>query len=203
MSVFTKIEIDKICEEIELQWEYHIVSRSVFFSGFGDNDFKFESPTFYKNKGAFFCVTLPEERTGIMNRTLKGVGAWLNQNYIIRLWGILDGNGIITVGKNESNSYTEILSLLRHKVGAHSSGYRNPKRSKSKEATKLICKYFDRAFIPNDADFFNLSIDTVLEPLKTKCIGFVRSLEGKEKPDRSCIKRTLCDWRRLLNPWKS
>jgi len=187
MSEFTKVEIDKIYEEIELQWEYHLVSRSVFFSGFGENDFKFESPTFYKNKGAYFCVTLPEERTGIMNRTLKDVGAWLNQNYIIRLWGILDGNGIITVGKNESNPYTKILSLLRHNVGAHSPGYRNPNRSESKKAAKLICQYLDKTFIPNSANFFNLSIDTVIEVLKMRCIELVRSLEGKEKPDRRRI----------------
>lgn len=203
MSTYTKNEIDIICEEIELQWNYHLVVRAVFFSGFGENDFKFESPSFYKKKGIFFRVILPEKRTEIMNRTLEGVSGWLNQNYIIRLWGILDGHGIITVGKNESNSFTEILSLLRPNVGAHSDGYRNPKRSESKKAAKLICQHLDKTFIPDAANFFNLSIDTVLEPLKVQCIEFVSSLVGKEKPDRKCIKRKLFDWRHLFQYRKS
>jgi len=116
-----------------------------------------------------------------MIKNIERIGGWLNQNYIIRLFGILYQGGIISAGKKVSNPYTEILAKLRHKVGAHSAGYRNPGKSDSKKITKLINKHLDNSFIPNNADFFNLSIDTVIEPLKNQCVQFIRTLEGKVK----------------------
>ena len=119
-----------------------------------------------------------------MNRGLDSIAHWLNQNYIIRLFGILNENNFITAGKNHKNPYTEIVALMRHVV-SHSRGERKIDRGKEKKATKLIMEHLDSRILPDDIRSFNLSIDAVLLPLKNHCVEFVSSQEGKDKPSKS------------------
>jgi len=183
-SIYSHEEIEAICEEIESQWEYHFIARAAFPNGLISQLPQYESPQFYRDKGVHFqvCVALP--LPAVMERGLEDVGHWLNQNYIIRLYGILDQDGVLKKGKEKNNSYTQILYILRQRVGAHSRGYRNPKSSEVRNLTKLIKEHFNISIEPEDAKHFNLAIDTFLQRLKEHCVRFVRSLEGESKPDR-------------------
>jgi hypothetical protein len=184
-NIYTAAEIDKICNEIDRQWENHLTCRAVFFSGMDLRGACKESPSYYVQKGIDIKFQLPTPLTPILERTLIDAPNWQNQNYIIRLFGILDAPGLIRAGKDQTNKYAEIVALLRSRVGAHSSGTHRITKGDSKKAQKLIHEHLDSSFSLDDLEAFNLSIDAVLEPLKNQCIEFVRSMEGKEKPDRS------------------
>lgn len=181
-ETYSREEIEDVCAEIERQWEYHLLIRSVFVSRAHEVAPNWESPGYFSAKGAVFKVEVPDPLTEILDRGLKGVGHWANQNYVIRLFGILDQHMMITAGRERNSRFTKLLALLRNMVGAHTRGYRNPERRKAREATKLIQELLDSRVIEEDVRSFNLSINTVLEKLKTGCAEFVRSLESQPKP---------------------
>lgn len=177
-------EIADTCNEIEKQWKYLLFTRSVFPYNLTKSLPRYKSPPFYKNHGINFIIEIPEPFIETMKPDLEGINHWLNQNFIIRLFGILDEKNIITAGKQLSNPFSEILALLRHQVGAHTRGYRKQNKNTAKKVTRLIIKYLDDRVLPDDIERFNLTIDTVLMKLKDECITFVYSLEGKKKPEK-------------------
>jgi hypothetical protein len=183
-SVYSREQIEEICEEVENQWEYHLLARAAFPSNIMEGIPEYESPPFYIQQGIRMKVCVPVPLSPVMERGIDGIAHWLNQNYIIRLFGILDEYRVITAGKEASNPYTHILAILRHNVGAHSRGYRNPERTEVPKVTQLIQEHLDPSVLAEDVRHFNLSIDTVLHRLKEHCVRFVRSLEGRPKPIR-------------------
>jgi hypothetical protein len=108
----------------------------------------------------------------------------LNQNFVIRLFGLLDENKVITAGKEAENKFTEIVAGLRHMVGAHSCGYAKPEKNAFQNVTSLIKSHLDPAVDLNSVRDFHLDIQKVLRPLKDKCIEFVRTLDGKKLPKK-------------------
>jgi hypothetical protein len=183
-SVYSREQIEEICEEVESQWEYHLIARAAFPSNMMEGIPEYESPPFYPQHGVRLQVRVPVPFSPVMERGLEGIGHWLNQNYIIRLFGILDEYRVITAGREASNPYTHILAILRHNVGTHSRGYRNPGRTEVRKVTRLIQEHLDPSVLDEDIRHFNLAIDTVLHRLKEHCVTFVRSLEGRLKPSR-------------------
>ena len=176
-----------ICEEIERQWEHHLLIRAALPAGIPNDCSQYESPPYYKSKNVVLLVCRPQPLPAVMVRGYSGVGAWANQNYVIRLFGILEGHGVIRAGKNTKNPYTEIVSLLRNSVGAHSRGQKNSRRSETRRATRLIQEHLDDRVLPEMIKTFNLSIDSVLERLKDGCQQFVSSLEGRPVPSRKPV----------------
>jgi hypothetical protein len=186
-KILTKDIVADICNEIERQWEHHLLIRAAFPAKTPEDGGPYESPPYYKHKAVSFAVCRPVPMSDVMKRGYKDLGAWANQNYVIRLFGILEENSIIKAGKKLKNPYTEIVALLRHSVGAHSRGVKNPERSDSEKVTKLIQKHLDDRALPDTIKTFNLSIDTVLEKLKIGCQDFVRSLENQEVPSKKTV----------------
>jgi hypothetical protein len=183
-SVYSREQIEEICGEVERQWEYHFIARAAFPPNILEVIPEYESSQYHIQHGAQMNVRVRVPLSPLMERGLEGIGHWLNQNYIIRLFGILDEYQVITAGKQAKNPYTRILASLRHKVGAHSRGYRNPDNGEVRKLTRLIQEHLDPAVLADDVRHFNLSIHLVLHRLKAHCVTFVRSLEGKQKPIR-------------------
>ena len=176
MDLLPKPEIEKICAEIEAQWEYHLITRAVFYSKFPEKD-SYESPPFYQERGYRFKVELLL-KTEDFNRAARGVAVWLNQNYVIRLFGILDSIGIIKFGIENSSGIIELIKIFRNNVGAHSTGRQVGKRKPElRKATLLINKLFRREIELEDLDHFKLSVDSVLEPMKIQTIDYIKTLE--------------------------
>jgi hypothetical protein len=183
-SVYSREQIEEICEEVERQWEYHFIARAAFPPNIMEVIPEYESSPYHIRQGARVKVCVPVPLSPLMERGLEGIGNWLNQNYIIRLFGILDEYQVITAGKEANNPYTRILASLRHKVGAHSRGYRNPESSEVRKLTQLIQAHLDSSVLPDDVRHFTLSIHPVLHRLKEHCVKFVCSLESRPKPIR-------------------
>lgn len=175
MSDLTKTEIKELCDEIQLQWDYHLLSRSVFFSTFPKEDI-FDSPTFYSTRGISMHVELPKVKSERFLRASKGIAVWLNQNYVIRLYGILESKSVIKIGKERNSEIIDLLRILRMNVGAHSTGKRVSKMSDLKRSTYLTNKLLGRNIEIDSRNYFTLSIDSVLLPLKNQIMDFIKSL---------------------------
>lgn len=92
--VYSREQIEAICEEVERQWEYHLIARAAFPSNVLESVPEYESPDFYIQHNVLLQVRVPVPLSPVMERGLEGIGHWLNQNYIIRLFGILDQDHI-------------------------------------------------------------------------------------------------------------
>src|SRR6516162_9926163 len=113
-KTYSPEKIVEICEEIERQWEYHLVTRAVFPVNAAGSSPAYSSPPFYRNRGADFHVIVKNPDSPLIRRALTGIPHWLNQNFVIRLFGLLDENKVITAGKEAENKFTEIVAGLRH-----------------------------------------------------------------------------------------
>jgi hypothetical protein len=191
-SIYTREEINEICEEVERQWEYQLLARAAFPIN-PEKLSEYQSGDFYKEQGVKMNVSFPSPLTPVMQCALEGIHQWLNQNYIIRLYGILDQYKVIQAGKESTEPISKpinILYQLRQKVGAHSSGYRNPRSNDARRLTRIIQENIDLSIGDEQARHFNLAIDTVLFEIKQGCVEFVQSLEGHCKPvNKSTLKK--------------
>ena len=171
-----KEEVTGICEEIELQWGYHLLTRAVFYSKFPEKD-EYTSPDFYQDRGIKFHVSLPENKSELFNTASQGIQMWLNQNYVIRLFGILNKKKLLKYGKENKIDIIVLIDLLRNEIGAHQSGRRVRDRGKLKKATKLINDLFDQELDIEDVGNYLLAVDNVLEPMKNKVTKFIKEFE--------------------------
>jgi hypothetical protein len=166
-------EIDDLCQEIERQWDIHLMSRAVFHSRFGRKDY-FESPSFYEYNGFSFKVNLPQNKSERWTNAAKGIATWLNQNYVIRLYGILDSKSIRKISPKPE--IVELIEILRSNVGAHSTGNHISKADQLRKASLLINSLFGKNIEIQEVEDYDLSIDTVLEPMKNQAIDYLKSL---------------------------
>jgi hypothetical protein len=171
----TSDQISEICDEIEHQWLYLLMTRAVFPADFPMYE-TYESPLFYSRLGLKFKVTLPE-KTDLFRRGSDGLTNWLNQNFVIRLYGILEKYRILYLGRKSYNNKLMILLYeLRPKIGAHSSGRSVPNKAHLRKATEIINELFDKDIDSDQVQHYMLPVDTVLAPMKELAIKFVKSL---------------------------
>lgn len=168
-------DVKLLCEEIELQWIYLLMTRGVFHASFPNPD-EYESPGFYQQHGISFHVRLPHVKSESFSKGAEGIAVWLNQNYIIRLFGILNSKGIAAYGKKNHIKLVVLIDILRNHIGAHSTGRGTSSLSQVKKATLLVNELFGRNDSVDDVQYFHLSVDSVLLPMKNQVIELVKSL---------------------------
>lgn len=168
--------IDELCDEIEVQWECHLMSRAVFNSSYFPNQRVYKTPNFYSKHGLEFKIEILNTDSITFKRASERIRVWLNQNYIIRLFGILDSKKLIEYGIKNDVKVIKLVKLLRNNIGAHSTGKRVSNYNYLKNATLLINDLFERNINIEEVKSYTLSIDTVLFPMKEKCIDFIKEL---------------------------
>ena len=136
------------------------------------------------------AITVNNPNSPLMKRALKDVPRWLNQNFIIRLFGLLEQNGVIRAGKEAKNPFTGIVARLRH-VLAHTSGNAKPDAKTLQTVAKLLNEHFNTGMDLNSVCDFNLDVKRILQPLKDKCIEFVQFLKGKPVPQKASRQLSL------------
>jgi hypothetical protein len=173
-------QVDEICNEIEHQWLYLLMVRAVFNNIHFPKDSSYTSPGFYTQRGIGFRISIPY-RTEVFNKAALGLKNWLNQNYVIRLYGILEKHHILYFGRKVYRDPLMILLYeLRPKIGAHSSGRKPSDKKHLRKATRIINELFMTTvkLKLDEVEHYALPIDHVLEPMKKKAIEFVRSLKS-------------------------
>jgi hypothetical protein len=177
-------QIDEVCNEIEHQWFYILMTRAVFTNKHFPRETQYVSPGFYSDKDIKFKIEILTPNTANFQRGASGLNSWHNKNYVIRLYGILEKYQIIYSGRKAyKNELMDLIYCLRPEIGAHGSG-RKPKdgegKRKLRKATSLINKLFPRddgkIYDIQQVEDYWLPIDGVLEKMKDQSIEFVRSL---------------------------
>lgn len=169
----TTQQVAEVCACIDLHWEYLLLTRLVFNSRF-PKDNKYATFPFYKSMGKIE-IQLPEQKTEAFIRASKGIGYWHNQNYLIRLAGIINEYKIIAHGKSHNVTVVVLLDLLRNKIGAHQFG--NSKSNNFHKLIGLINDVCGTAFVADDLNIHPLAIDATVEKIKDQVKAFVKSLE--------------------------
>lgn len=104
------------------------------------------------------------------------VGHFINQNFVVRLYSLMENYGIIgnSVAIDKSIVEWEELDILRRlrQRFAHSSGRYNPGDAEQKKLYERITAHFELR--ETDPQGFPLSIDAVLERLLCACRRYAK-----------------------------
>jgi hypothetical protein len=177
-------QVVEVCDEIEHQWLYLVMTRAVFNNKHFPHDLDYISPGFYERYEILFKVEILTPGSRNFKLAASGLKSWHNKNYVIRLNGILEKHRIMYSGRFAYKSeLMELIYCLRPEMGAHGSG-RKPNdsegRRKLKKATRLINKLFPqpggKEYDVKTVEDYWLPIDGVLEPMTRQAIQFIRSL---------------------------
>lgn len=129
---------------------------------------------FYVAQGFQITYVLNHELTPEMIDRLNEIGHWLNQNFVVRLYAILDHYDIVdSIEPNiDGWRYVSLLRWLR-RYFSHQSGYfdenNNDHKKTMNEINDLLGVNVD------DRGDFPLAIDKVLQPLMEGCKAFVKN----------------------------
>lgn len=155
------------------------MTRAIFDSKFPNRGTEYTSRGFYRERGVNFKVQILNSNSPEFLRSSTRVAVWLNQNYVIRLFGILDGHGLIKCGVFLDSKVIKLLKLLRNNIGAHSSGYKPSNKTQIRKATRIINELFDRHITVGTVENYTISIDSVLYPMKEKIKEFILNLKSE------------------------
>lgn len=172
---------EKLIHAIEFNWESLLITRAIFsYSNFGKDE-TYNSPGFYTDRN--IDVTVNWRSKGKFNNIYPPIQLtqWYNANFIIRICGALDEfiQSCFEKRKNLKDDIVviKLIYLLRNKIGAHQIGIEKPKEKN----LNTIKKLFERLDLPqiesDKLSNFDLSIDSVLLPIKNKLIEEINKTE--------------------------
>jgi len=171
----------EILSHIEQQRQFLLRTRALF--PYVNDDLvgadQFQTAPLYQSYGHNIHFVLPEPLTLDTINSIRSVGHWINQNYVIRLSAYLEYHGIIPKeGQGKINqdlsgwNEVDILRRLRNKF-AHSSGRYNSEDSNSRTLFLRVVEHFSLQEDENTATEYPIPIDSVLLPLTEGCRQYV------------------------------
>jgi hypothetical protein len=124
----------------------------------------YESAPYYKIKGLNFKVQFDKPLTKEDIERLNGLGYWVNQSVIVRLYALLEYYGVVSKKRKiniefEGHEEVDILRRLR-KYFAHTGHYNETDREQKKIFDRIVTHFKLKSY---DTDRFPISIDTVIE----------------------------------------
>lgn len=144
----------------------------------------FNTAPYFKNLGLNVTFEFNQELERGDVDMINSIGHWINQNYIIRIYSLLEANEILSDEKKIDQKIdgwkeVDLIRRLRHKF-AHSSGRYNPQNKDSKKLYEEIVSHFNLTGVKasEEATEFPLSIDKVLEPLTEGCKKYISNLDS-------------------------
>jgi len=104
----------------------------------------------------------------------NAIATWNNENFLLRLWAILESNGFTKPIRESAagSDHVKLLKRLRQHFG-HGSGRFDPSKSDHLRLQRDIVKLFPGI---GAAEGIPLSIDTVLEPMLVHCREYVQDV---------------------------
>jgi len=178
--------------EIEAQVRMLLRTRSVFPHVGSDavGQVKAKTAPFYESHGFRVEFRFGEPLTQESVESINEVGHWTNENFLVRVYAILESNGIVNKNeqiKKDRPGYEEvdILRRLRHEI-THAGGHYNPTDHRSKKLYTRIVTHFrldHRTFHADSEERFPLPIDTVVMPLADACKKYVEARSDEANTD--------------------
>lgn len=132
---------------------------------------------FYVKQGFEIYFSFGEPLTKEIINTINDIGHWINQNFVVRLYALLNSHCLVSdknsIDFNIDGSFdVDLIRRLRHYF-AHSSGKYNPMNPNHKMTLEKMGEYLDIEIQRNQD--FPLTIDTVLQPLFNGCKRYVEA----------------------------
>jgi len=115
-------------------------------------------------------------------RSYNELAHWLNQNFIVRLYAVMEANGFVseTVSIRQDLPGADRLDILRRlrRLIAHGSGHYDPTNGDKVRLRERIEATFslEPSHDPEDSDKFPLGIRQVLIPLVEGCKQYVAAI---------------------------
>ncbi len=178
-----KSKLEEIIKEMDAQFKKFVNCRAHFpylnESVLGKK--QLVTAPYYMKKGFeiffHFNQAITEEHIIKSNE----IGHWINQNFIIRLYALLEYHQIVSkkISIDQTIKGWEELDLLRRlrQFFSHTSGKYNPHDKDQKKLLQRLTKHF-KLSLKNPRDF-PISLDTVVEPLFKGCKEYVKGKFAK------------------------
>lgn len=173
----------EIVSQIKYQWRTLLSTRAVFPHMRGNmvGATKCSTAPLYRNRGYDISFNFAEPLTIERIREVNGIGYWINQNYVIRVYALLDSYGVISQTTSIDSQLSgheeiDILRRLRNEF-AHTSGWYDSSDPDKKRLRERIITHFSlRAENhPEEHRKFPIPIDKVLLPLTQGCEKYVEA----------------------------
>ena len=167
----------KFPEEIDHQVDFLRFCRSFFpyLSPSLAGDTKFPTAPYYWNEGTRIVFEFSSPLTTDFISHFNDLGHWINQNFILRLFAVLESNGFISENISlrtalEGHAEMDLLRRLRQKF-AHGSGQYDPADNEKKRLYDRLVGHFNLnpAEYPETAGKYPIPIDQVLIPIAERC----------------------------------
>lgn len=140
---------------------------------------------FYQVRGLDISFTFAAPLTAEDVRENNEIGYWINQNYVIRLFALLQSHNIVSEAKSINKELlgheeVDILRRLRNAF-AHSAGWYHNEDAEERHLRDRIIDHFSlkQADHPASARMFPIPIDEVLIPLTEGCKRYVEALRNR------------------------
>jgi hypothetical protein len=177
---------DTVVRQIDEQIQYLHRSRSLFPRLSTDlvGHTEFPTPPYYGNMGLGIWFRFSSPLTYAFITEFNDLAHWINQNFVLRLYAVLESNGLISQTIRirpdiEGHNEVDIIRRLRNTFG-HGSGRYDPADAEKRELFERIVSHFDLE-VGKDSEHegkYPLSISGVLIPLAEGCRRYAASLAG-------------------------
>ena len=136
----------------------------------------FEAPQYYRQQGHNVVVTLSDPMTAEFISDLNNLAHWLNENLVLRLFAVLDSNGLFRARIQQDldgHDEMDITRRLRNTIGH--GGLYDPNDAAKKKLYERIVEYFhvDSESYLDDPTLYPLGVGQVLVPLARGCKRYV------------------------------
>jgi hypothetical protein len=181
-----KKPVDQVLAEIDRQVAFLVRCRAVFprLARHLVGQTSFDAPPYYRQHGHDVEVQLAEPMTEEFIDDLNRLAHWLNENFILRLWAVLDSNGFYKPGIEAIAGQDEmdITRRLRNMIGH--GGFYDPDDRDKKRLYDRIVQHFhvDSQSYIDDPTVYPLGVAQVLVPLAGGCKRYVVAFQGGEGP---------------------
>jgi hypothetical protein len=168
---------DDVAAEIDRQIDFLHRCRSEFPRLHNEmaGQTEFEAPEYYRQLGYNVSVKLSQPMTAEFIDGLFELGHWLNENFLTRLWAILESNQIVSKTSKIDQALehwrdVELLRRLRNKIG-HGSGTYDHADAEKKKLFDAIVQYYN---VPEGYSYFEvekypIGVGQVLVPMAHGC----------------------------------
>jgi hypothetical protein len=177
---------DAVIRQIDEQIQYLHRVRSLFprLSTELVGHTEFSTPPYYGNMGLGVWFRFTSPLTSEFITEFNDLAHWINQNFVLRLYAVLESNGLISPiirirPDIEGHDEVDILRRLRNSVG-HGSGRYDPTDPDKRQLFQRIVAHFDLD-VGEDSERggqYPLSISEVLIPLAEGCRRYAARVAG-------------------------
>jgi len=172
-------DLKAILREMDVLWQNFMICRAHFpavdDTTIGHTEVK--TAPFYEKYGLEIYFSFGEPLTKDRQSKINDIGHWINQNFVIRLYALLESHHVLSKEINidfkiDGSDDVDLIRRLRNYF-AHSSGKYDPSNYRHVETLEKMGEYLDKEI--QGIQDFPLPINTLLEPLFNGCKRYVEA----------------------------